>query len=172
MFDVVVNEIFQEEVLADILGPDGEGGVEDPAYSIQVRTFNLRDSKAMRDLNPSDIDQMICVRGMITRATAIIPELAQARSFGTLSVLASPSPAAAASAPPVPQRPRCSGTACAQRRDGTMGLTAPLACPALSPARRPASSARRARRSWSCSTSTTAASRSRLTAPTAAARAR
>lgn len=33
----------------------------------------------MRDLNPSDIDRMISVRGMVTRSTPIIPELAQAR---------------------------------------------------------------------------------------------
>lgn len=77
MFDVVVNEIFQEVVSGDDASTDQN---PDPGYSIQVRTYNLLHAKAMRDLNPSDIDQMICVRGMITRATPIIPELSQARA--------------------------------------------------------------------------------------------
>ena len=32
----------------------------------------------MRDLNPGDIDQMVCVRGMVTRTSGIIPDLKQA----------------------------------------------------------------------------------------------
>ena len=32
----------------------------------------------MRDLNPSDIDQMVCIRGMVTRTSSIIPDLKQA----------------------------------------------------------------------------------------------
>ena len=45
---------------------------------IQVRTFNLRDTRAMRDLNPSDIDKMVAIRGMVTRCTSIIPDLKMA----------------------------------------------------------------------------------------------
>ena len=40
---------------------------------IQVRTFNLLETKTMRDLNPQDIDQMVSVKGMITRASSVIP---------------------------------------------------------------------------------------------------
>ncbi len=45
---------------------------------IQVRTFNLIDSRTMRDLNPSDIDQLVSVRGMIIRTSQVIPDLKQA----------------------------------------------------------------------------------------------
>ena len=48
------------------------------ARYIQVRTFNLRDTRAMRDLNPSDIDKMVAIRGMVTRCTSIIPDLKMA----------------------------------------------------------------------------------------------
>ena len=47
-------------------------------HCIQVRTFNLRDTRAMRDLNPSDIDKMVAIRGMVTRCTSIIPDLKMA----------------------------------------------------------------------------------------------
>lgn len=42
---------------------------------IQVRTFNLRTVKTMRDLNPEDIDTMICIRGFVSRVSTIIPEI-------------------------------------------------------------------------------------------------
>ena len=42
---------------------------------IQVRTFNLKEVKTMRDLNPKDIDQMVAVRGMITRTSGVIPDI-------------------------------------------------------------------------------------------------
>jgi hypothetical protein len=42
---------------------------------IQVRTFNLLETKTMRDLNPQDIDQMVSVKGMITRTSGVIPDI-------------------------------------------------------------------------------------------------
>ena len=45
---------------------------------IQVRTFNLMESRTMRDLDPSDIDQLVSVRGMIIRTSQVIPDLKQA----------------------------------------------------------------------------------------------
>lgn len=69
VFDVVTNDYYAQEIL------DAD---ETEFPQIQVRTFNLKDRKAMRDLNPADIDQMICVRGMVTRTTGIIPDLKQA----------------------------------------------------------------------------------------------
>ena len=44
-------------------------------YRIQVRTFNLKDTKSMRQLDPTDIDQMISVQGMVTRVSGVIPDL-------------------------------------------------------------------------------------------------
>eukprot|EP01018_Ginkgo_biloba_P013305 Gb_36024 [translate_table: standard] len=45
---------------------------------IQARIFNLRDTVNMRDLNPSDIEKMVSVKGMIIRCSSIIPEIKEA----------------------------------------------------------------------------------------------
>ncbi|CAM9545469.1 unnamed protein product, partial [Discosporangium mesarthrocarpum] len=44
----------------------------------QVRTFNLRELKALRSLDPQHIDQMVALRGMVIRSSPIIPDLKQA----------------------------------------------------------------------------------------------
>jgi DNA replication licensing factor MCM4 len=48
--------------------------------TIIVRIFNLQESevKAMRDLDPAQIDQLVCIRGMVTRLSEMIPDLRQA----------------------------------------------------------------------------------------------
>eukprot|EP00002_Diphylleia_rotans_P018917 TRINITY_DN3657_c0_g2_i2.p1 TRINITY_DN3657_c0_g2~~TRINITY_DN3657_c0_g2_i2.p1 ORF type:complete len:875 (-),score=175.55 TRINITY_DN3657_c0_g2_i2:279-2903(-) len=51
---------------------------QDKDRRVQVRTFNLQHSKNMRDLNPSDIDQMVSIRGMATRVSGVMPDLKQA----------------------------------------------------------------------------------------------
>jgi|TARA_B110000977_G_scaffold181999_2_gene243217 DNA replication licensing factor MCM4 len=60
LFDQVANEYFAESVL-----PEGE----EVFTRVQVRPFNLKETRAMRDLNPSDIDKLVAVRGMVTRCT-------------------------------------------------------------------------------------------------------
>lgn len=45
---------------------------------VQVRTFNLGESTNMRELNPDDIDQMISIKGMVIRTSAIIPDMKEA----------------------------------------------------------------------------------------------
>lgn len=45
---------------------------------IQARIFNLKDTVNMRDLNPSDIEKMVSVKGMIIRSSSIIPEIKEA----------------------------------------------------------------------------------------------
>ncbi|CDF40985.1 DNA replication licensing factor MCM4 [Chondrus crispus] len=47
---------------------------------LQVRTFNLQQQhvQSMRDLNPKDISTMIAVRGMVIRASNIIPDIQRA----------------------------------------------------------------------------------------------
>ncbi|CAL5387556.1 unnamed protein product [Camellia sinensis] len=45
---------------------------------IQARIFNLKTSTSMRNLNPSDIEKMICLKGMIIRSSSIIPEIREA----------------------------------------------------------------------------------------------
>eukprot|EP00605_Chrysophyceae_sp_TOSAG23-4_P001780 GSChrysophyteH1.ASY1.ANO1.1969.1 assembled CDS len=43
-----------------------------------VRTYDLAASSRMRDLDPSNIDQLLCIRGMVIRCSPIIPDLKMA----------------------------------------------------------------------------------------------
>ncbi|KZV53364.1 hypothetical protein F511_06506 [Dorcoceras hygrometricum] len=45
---------------------------------IQARIFNLKSSTSMRNLNPSDVEKMISLKGMIIRCSSIIPEIREA----------------------------------------------------------------------------------------------
>ena len=54
------------------------GHEEEEQKRFQVRVFNLDKVKAMRDLNPKDIDTLVSVQGMVVRASAIQPDLKQA----------------------------------------------------------------------------------------------
>ncbi|XP_042506846.1 DNA replication licensing factor MCM4 [Macadamia integrifolia] len=45
---------------------------------IQARIFNLKTSTSLRNLNPSDIEKMVSVKGMIIRCSSIIPEIREA----------------------------------------------------------------------------------------------
>ncbi|GAV62385.1 MCM domain-containing protein [Cephalotus follicularis] len=45
---------------------------------VQVRVFNLKSSTSMRNLNPSDIEKMVALKGMIIRCSSIIPEIREA----------------------------------------------------------------------------------------------
>ncbi|XP_050364026.1 DNA replication licensing factor MCM4 [Argentina anserina] len=45
---------------------------------IQTRIFNLKTSTSMRNLNPSDIERMVSIKGMIIRSSSIIPEIREA----------------------------------------------------------------------------------------------
>eukprot|EP00043_Microstomoeca_roanoka_P013036 m.127344 g.127344 ORF g.127344 m.127344 type:complete len:841 (-) comp15655_c3_seq1:57-2579(-) len=45
-----------------------------PDASPQVRPFNLRDTVAMRSLNPEDVDQLVAIRGMVIRVSPVIPD--------------------------------------------------------------------------------------------------
>ncbi|KAK9075779.1 hypothetical protein SSX86_004108 [Deinandra increscens subsp. villosa] len=45
---------------------------------IQARIFNLKSSTSMRNLNPSDIEKMVSLKGMIIRCSSVIPEIREA----------------------------------------------------------------------------------------------
>ncbi|KAK1314594.1 Protein PROLIFERA [Acorus calamus] len=47
-------------------------------HHIQTRIFGLRSSICLRNLNPSDIEKMVSVKGMIIRCSSIIPEIKEA----------------------------------------------------------------------------------------------
>mmetsp|Transcript_7204 Transcript_7204/g.13466 ORF Transcript_7204/g.13466 Transcript_7204/m.13466 type:complete len:919 (-) Transcript_7204:135-2891(-) len=67
ILDIVIND----EAAAINAAQDNE----ELPNRIQVRTYNLLASKQMRDLNPSDIDQMVSVSGMVTRCSGVLPDL-------------------------------------------------------------------------------------------------
>jgi len=64
-----------DEVLQSVYERDVE---PDTSQQMQVRTFNLKESTNMRELNPSDIDQLISIKGMIIRSSPIIPDMKEA----------------------------------------------------------------------------------------------
>jgi len=68
LFDVVANEYFIQNVAIPEYA-------DEQTAQLLVRPFNMMYAKPMRDLNPSDIDKMVCVRGMVTRCTTVIPDL-------------------------------------------------------------------------------------------------
>ena len=86
LFDVVANKIYEDQVLPD---EEKENFRNQILPSLEVRPFNLVEKHAMRNLNPSDIDRMVAVKGMVTRCSAVIPELKGA-FFKCLTCGASP----------------------------------------------------------------------------------
>lgn len=50
--------------------------VEQSTY--HVRPFGLDDTVNLRDLNPNDIDKVVCIKGLVIRTTPIIPDMKDA----------------------------------------------------------------------------------------------
>ncbi|KAJ3172971.1 hypothetical protein HDU88_004430 [Geranomyces variabilis] len=69
LMDHTLTEFFLE-IFEDVQIPDGA--------SMRVRPFNLARSVNLRQLNPSDIDQLVTVKGILIRASPLIPDLKQA----------------------------------------------------------------------------------------------
>ncbi len=68
IMDQVVNDVF-----TSLYGP------REDLPPIQVRVFGLSESARMRDLDPSNIDQLVSIRGMVIRSTHVVPDLKQVR---------------------------------------------------------------------------------------------
>ncbi|KAI9922300.1 hypothetical protein PsorP6_001218 [Peronosclerospora sorghi] len=76
ILDMVVTEEYHA-----LLARPGAGAtmIDDVAnMALQVRPFNLRDLSPLRHLNPSDIDQLVCLKGMVTRCSGVLPDLKEA----------------------------------------------------------------------------------------------
>ncbi|KAJ2464352.1 MCM DNA helicase complex subunit, partial [Coemansia sp. RSA 2322] len=67
IMDYVLTELYLEQF------PDAD--VDLAQSDLKVRPYNLSKSVNMRDLNPSDIDKMVCVRGMLIRSSSVIPDM-------------------------------------------------------------------------------------------------
>ena len=72
IFDLVVTGLYKETFL---MGSDKQSD-EDPI--IQVRPFNMRTHHRIRDLDPSHIDKLISIKGIVIRNSDIIPEMKEA----------------------------------------------------------------------------------------------
>ncbi|GAM17420.1 hypothetical protein SAMD00019534_005950 [Acytostelium subglobosum LB1] len=70
LLDQEINAIYQEMYPDDDMEDSG-----DSRLPIELHPFNLDQVRPMRQLNPSDIDQIIAIRGLIIRTSAIIPTL-------------------------------------------------------------------------------------------------
>ena len=47
-------------------------------HQIQVRPHNVDRTKSLRSLDPNDIDQLVTIKGMVIRATSLVPEMSEA----------------------------------------------------------------------------------------------
>ncbi|CAG9465584.1 unnamed protein product [Pedinophyceae sp. YPF-701] len=74
LFDLVVQQV-AAQAHGELQEEMGEDFVGNEPPSLPVRLFNMKETRAMRDLNPSDIDQLVSIRGMITRCSGIIPDM-------------------------------------------------------------------------------------------------
>ena len=74
IMDLVLEQLFTEHMHEN----NANGGLEvDPsACRIQTRPYNLACVHTLRNLNPSNIDQLVAVQGMVTRVSPVIPDLA------------------------------------------------------------------------------------------------
>ncbi|KAI0822446.1 MCM-domain-containing protein [Trametes gibbosa] len=71
-------EIAEEDQQAGMEGMRGEAG-EEEISEIMGKVYKIRPfgvpSVNMRDLNPSDTDKLVCIKGLVIRATPVIPDM-------------------------------------------------------------------------------------------------
>ena len=61
--DSVANQLFFDQFNKALLTP------------IEIRPYNAEQTRNMRDLNPTDVNQLITISGMVTRISPLIPEM-------------------------------------------------------------------------------------------------
>ncbi|KIK52094.1 hypothetical protein GYMLUDRAFT_374163 [Collybiopsis luxurians FD-317 M1] len=65
----------QAEGMQGMQGADGDAEISDILSKVyKVRPLGL-DPINMRDLNPSDTDKLVCIKGLVIRATPVIPDM-------------------------------------------------------------------------------------------------
>ena len=89
ILDDVVNTIARElraQATADAVGADGSqvGLGDDTSAPINVRPYNLTEQRAIRDLDPNDIEALVQVDGMVTRVSNVTPDMRCAALFHVL----------------------------------------------------------------------------------------
>lgn len=73
IFDQTLKDTILDVMVEENASAEEIGEVERTIY--KIRPFNLGTSLNMRDLNPADIDKLVCVKGLVNRATPIIPDM-------------------------------------------------------------------------------------------------
>lgn len=73
IFDQTLKDTLLDTMVEENASADEIGEVERTIY--KIRPFNLGTSLNMRDLNPNDIDKLVCVKGLVIRSTPIIPDM-------------------------------------------------------------------------------------------------
>ncbi|KAK7049821.1 MCM DNA helicase complex subunit [Paramarasmius palmivorus] len=68
----------QRDGMDGMVGADGDAEIgEIMTKGYRVRPYGLEPMN-MRDLNPSDTDKLVCIKGLVIRATPVIPEMQHA----------------------------------------------------------------------------------------------
>ncbi|KAK0549154.1 MCM DNA helicase complex subunit [Tilletia horrida] len=74
-------EIANEDMQAGVHGMNNETGQGD-IEAMEAKTYKVRpfggQAVNMRDLNPTDIDKLVTVRGLVIRCTPVVPDMKQA----------------------------------------------------------------------------------------------
>ncbi|KAJ2726445.1 MCM DNA helicase complex subunit [Coemansia sp. Benny D115] len=70
IMDYVLAELFLEQY--------PQADMDLAQADLKVRPYNLVQTVNMRELNPSDIDKLVSVRGMLIRASSVIPDMERA----------------------------------------------------------------------------------------------
>ncbi|GLC33284.1 hypothetical protein PLESTB_000350900 [Pleodorina starrii] len=72
----VLDEVVREVAVLDLMyEPTLDRQQAMDLCLLVCRPYNLAATKHIRDLDPTDIDKLVCIKGMVTRTSAIIPNL-------------------------------------------------------------------------------------------------
>ncbi len=79
LFDIALNEA-AAQVVAELAGGAGSDsqGLPTVVPVVRSRVYNLGHVAQMRQLDPSHIDTLVALRGMVVRTSTIIPEMRRA----------------------------------------------------------------------------------------------
>jgi DNA replication licensing factor MCM4 len=82
IFDIAINNEYEGAARAARSSRKGHDGASDgPApMTLRSRIFNLteQERRRMRDLDPTDIDTLVSLKGMVIRTSPLIPDLRRA----------------------------------------------------------------------------------------------
>jgi DNA replication licensing factor MCM4 len=88
ILDDILNMMAQEMRREELGGPGAQGGGEGSQVDgsaathpgaggpiINIRPYNLKEPRAIRDLDPNDIEALVQVDGLVTRVSNVMPDM-------------------------------------------------------------------------------------------------